>query len=465
VSHGRLLLGALELNGALLCVGYALLAPALLGRRAASWASYAGVAFLTGAAAGVAVLCSLAVLGLRPGLAAFAIVCVLLAAAGSALALLRPARREQPPARRGWGPVSVPAATGVAVVGALLLANAFRSSPRLDDVWGFWMPRGIALRQLGLDHRAFLPGSSVVPLDHLDYPLWWSTLLGLDERLTGALDLRAVSVELAVLVIAAVAAAARLLCPYVRPALLWPGLLLVLASPELHRQAQGGGADLPLGAYLSLFVLCGALWLARGDRLALGLALAFGAAAVQIKTEGAPQLLLFAAVTSLAAWPARGRLLRLWAAVAGSFALAAPFLVWRQSHGLKNDISLAKALSPSFLAGRTDRAATAARALGHQLVSPRDWLLLVPLAVLLALAVAALERDPRCLGPAALAGAGYAFWIWANWGDTMDLRFRLETSGSRVVAPTMLIAGLAVPLLAERLAASPRFRRAPRRGP
>ena len=93
---------------------------------------------------------------------------------------------------------------------------------------------------------------------------------------------------------------------------------------------------------------------------------------------------------------------------------ASPFLVWRQAHGLRNDISLGHALSPSFLAGRTDRAATAARALGHQLVSPRDWLLLVPLVLLLALAAAAVERDARLLAPAALVGVGYAFWIWAT---------------------------------------------------
>jgi len=465
VSYGRLLLGAVELNGPLLAVGYALLATALRGRRAATWASYAGVALLVGAAAVFVVICSLAVLGVRPGLAAFAIVCALLAAAGGGLAVSLAARRHAPLERPGWAPVSVAAATGVAVVGALLLANAFRSSPRLDDVWGFWLPRGLALRELGLDHRVFLPGSDILPFSHLDYPLWWSTLLSLDVRLTGSLDLRAVSVELAVLVVAAVAAAARLLGPYVRPALLWPGLLLVLASPELHRQAQGGGADLPLAGYLALFVLCAALWLGRGDRLALGLALAFGAAALQIKTEGAPQLLVFSAVITLVAWRQRQRLLGLWAAVAGAFALAAPFLVWRQAHGLKNDISLAHALSPSFLADRTDRAATAARALGHQLVSPRDWLLLVPLAVLLAVAVAALERDPRWLAPPALVGVGYAFWIWANWGDTMDLQFRLQTSGSRVVVPTVLIAGLAVPLLAERLAASERARRARGRGP
>jgi hypothetical protein len=457
VSYGRLLLGAVELNGALLCVGYALLAPALRGRSVRAWASYTGVALLGGAGAVFVVLSSLAVLGVRPSLVAFAVTCAAVAAAGVVLAAVRATPHHPLPPRDGWGPAAVTTAAGVIVVGSLMVANALRSSPRLDDVWRFWLPKGLALQQLGLDRRVFLPGSSVLPFDHLDYPLWWSTLLGLDVRLTGSLDLRAVDVELAVLVVAAIAAAARLLSPYVRPSFLWPGLLLVLASPELHRQVQGGGADLPLGMYLALFVLCGGVWLARAEHLALALALLFGAAALQIKTEGAPQLLVFAVVLSLFARRSPRRVLGLWAAVAGGFALAAPFLIWRQIHGLRNDISLAHALSPAFLAHRTDRAGTAARALGHQLVSPRDWLLLVPLAVLLALVVSSLEHDPRWLAPAALIGVGYAFWIWANWGDTMDLQFRLQTSGSRVVVPTVLLAGFAVPLLAERL--SRRLRR------
>ena len=239
------------------------------------------------------------------------------------------------------------------------LRDAFRSSPTLDDVWGFWLPKGIALGRLGLDPRLFLPGGAYQPFDHLDYPLWWSIVLGLSERLTGSLDLRIVDVELGVLVVAMLAAAARLLASRIRPAVLWPCLLLVGVAPELHRQVLGGGADLALAVYLALFVLCGALWLAEGGLFELALATVFAAAAVQLKTEGAPQLLLFAACSVLSRWKAgrRRQARALACGVAVAFASALPFLVWRQAHGLRNDISLSHALDPSFLAGRTERVA------------------------------------------------------------------------------------------------------------
>jgi hypothetical protein len=99
VSYGRLLLGAVELNGALLCVGYALLAPALRGRSVRAWASYTGVALLGGAGAVFVVLSSLAVLGVRPSLVAFAVTCAAVAAVsteavviGSGVSSVWPAR-------------------------------------------------------------------------------------------------------------------------------------------------------------------------------------------------------------------------------------------------------------------------------------------------------------------------------------------------------------------------------------
>ena len=234
--------------------------------------------------------------------------------------------------------------------------------------------------------------------------------------------------------------------------MLWPCLLLVGVSPELHRQVLGGGADLALAVYLALFVLCGALWLAEGGLFELALATIFAGAAVQLKTEGVPQLLLFAAVLSLVAWRAgRRRQLGLWSAVALAFASALPFLAWRQEHGLRNDISLSHALNPSFLADRTERVAPAARALGHQLVNPHNWFLVVPAVLVLGVIGALRDRRMLWLAPAALVGVGYAFWIWVNWGDTMDLRFRLETSAYRIVDATVLVAAFALPFLVDRL--------------
>ena len=462
MSYRSLLEAAVLLDGSLLAVGYALLAAALRGRSLLDWASYFGVAFLAGASLVGVVLCALAVAGLTIDLKLFAVVAALLVALGVAAAFVVPrAARERVTPRstrrlRSATPagsvVTAAASAAVAWVCVLLLAAAFRSSPTLDDVWGFWLPKGIALTRLGLDPRLFLPGSAYQPFDHLDYPLWWSVVLGLSQRLTGSVDLRIVDVQLGVFVVAMLAAAARLLASRIRPAVLWPCLLLVAVAPELHRQVLGGGADLVLAIYLALFVLCGALWLAEGGLFELVLATVFAAAAVQIKTEGAPQLLLFAAVLSLAGWKAgRRRRLGLWIGVAAAFVSALPFLVWRQAHGLRNDISLSKALDPSFLAGRTDRIAPAARALGHQLVNPHNWFLVVPAVIVLGLVGAIRERRLLWLAPAALVGVGYAFWIWANWGDTMDLQFRLTTSAYRIVDATVLVAALALPFLVDRL--------------
>jgi hypothetical protein len=462
VSYRHLLEATVLLNGSLLAVGYALLATPLRGRSPLIWVSYFGVALLVGASVVGVVLCGLAVAGLRIDLTVFGAVAALLVALGIAAALalpaaarerLAPASRERLRSTTSSGSVVAAAAcTAVAAVGVLLLASAFRSSPTLDDVWSFWLPKGVALGRLGLDPRLFLPGGAYQPFDHLDYPLWWSIVLGLSERLTGSLDLRMVDVELAALVVAMLAAAARLLVSRIRPAVLWPCLLLIGVAPELHRQVLGGGADLVLAVYLALFVLCGALWLAEGGLFELALATVFASAAVQLKTEGAPQLLLFAAVLSLAAWKAgRRRQLGLWGGVALAFVSALPFLAWRQEHGLRNDISLSHALDPSFLAGRTDRVAPAARALGHQLVNPHNWFLVVPLVLVLGVIGALRDRRLLWLAPAALIGVGYAFWIWANWGDTMDLRFRLETSAYRIVDATVLAAAFALPFLVDRL--------------
>jgi hypothetical protein len=462
VSYRGLLESVVLLNGSLLAVGYALLATPLRGRSPLTWASYFGVALLAGASLVGVVLCGLAIAGLRIDPALFAVVAALLVALGVVAAFAVPpaARARIAPAStrrlRSATPVgsvvTAGAFAGVAWVCVLVLAAAFRSSPTLDDVWGFWLPKGIALDRLGLDPRLFLPGVAYQPFDHLDYPLWWSIVLGLSVHLTGSLDLRIVDVEVGVLVVAMLAAAARLLVSRIRPAVLWPCLLLIAVAPELHRQVLGGGADLALAIYLALFVLCGALWLADGGLFELVLAAVFAAAVVQIKTEGAPQLLLFAAVLSLAGWKAcRRRRLGLWLGVAAAFVSALPFLVWRQAHGLRNDISLSKALDPSFLAGRTGRIGPAARALGHQLVNPHDWFLVVPAVVVLGLIGAIRERRLLWLAPAALVGVGYAFWIWANWGDTMDLRFRLSTSAYRIVDATVLVAALALPFLVDRL--------------
>jgi hypothetical protein len=457
-----LVAGVGGLNLLLVAVGYCLLAAALTDRPLLDWASYAGVALLVGAGFVGVVLFVAAVLGATTGPLTLAVAAAVVCAAGVAARASRRARTWLvAPSTRTWSrkgaaweqAMATAACFGVVAISAFALVGGFRSSPWLDDAWGIWLPKGLALGEHGLDERLFVPNGQYVFFEVPDYPLWWSALTGLDVRLAGDLDLRAMNAQLALLTVAFVAAAARLLWGYVRPWLLWTGLLLLVASPELLRHTQSGMADLPLAIYLSLFLLCAAAWLASGRGFYLLLVIAFGGAALAIKTEGLPQLLLFLTfVSALAARSRPRRLAALWGATACAFATLVPWLAWRAANGIEGRVPLSAAFDPGYLADRTGRIGPAAESLATHLADPTEWLLVVPLALALSVAAAARSRSLAWLGPALVVVAGIAFWTWAYWADRDEIGFVLGTSSYRVVDPIVLSAGLAVPVLAERLA-------------
>ncbi len=471
MSSGELVLGVIGLDLALLALGFCLLSPFLKGLGPRVAASYAGVALLAGAAAAGVTLSAIAVAGLPTGPPAFGVAAGALAALGLLAGRLA-ARRDVPLAIRPAGPtaaapllldlVAAGAALLVAAICAFALVGGFRSSPWLDDAWSFWLPKGLTLAQGGVDARLWAPSPGYVQFTNPDYPLWWSILAALATKFTGAVDLRAVNGQLAIFAVAFVAAAARLLWGLVRPWLLWPSLLLVVAAPEFFRQAQGGGADIPLAAYLALFVVCGALWLVRREPYTLVLAFLFGAAAASIKNEGVPQLLLFAAIVGIAGLQAGLRLVGLlWGAAVASILASAPWLVWRIAHDVPSEFALAR-LSPANLLDRTERVQPTVDALRTHLLSPREWLASVVLMAVLAVAAVALTRRPLFLLPPILVGAGFLFWVYVYWADTLDLQYRLRDSSYRVVDGLVLVACVSVPVLAEHVVGR---RGAPATGP
>ncbi|HWE82672.1 MAG TPA: hypothetical protein VG265_13565 [Gaiellaceae bacterium] len=454
--------GVASIDAVLLACGYCVLALPLRRLRAALWASYAGLALLAGAGIVGIELCAVAVAGGKTSPGALEACAAATAVVGLAVRVLRPGwstpvaaapRRASPP-RSFWAlAISTAAGFVLAAVGVIALVGGFRASPWLDDTWTFWAPKGIALDRLGLDHRLFLGADGYLPFAHLDYPWWWSILLGNDLHAAGGVDLRVVDGQLTILVIAFVGTVVRLLWGYVRPTILLPGIALLACSHELLDQTQSGGADLVLAVYLVLFLLGAGFWLRGGEGFWLLVAGLGGAVALQVKTEGLPQLLLFAAVATLFGRQAGARrLLGLWSTVALAFLSAAPFLVWRRIHGLHNDIDYGKALDPSFLFGRTGRVGQASETLARHLLTPTEWLFLVPLVLVLGATLAWRTREPRWLAPAALVVAGFAFWVWVNWADVYPLAYRLATSSYRIIDPIVVAAGVAVPVLAERLA-------------
>ena len=360
-------------------------------------------------------------------------------------------RRAAPPVGIAEGAL----ATLLATVSLLGLVGGFRSSPWLDDAWGLWLAKGMMLATRGLDARVFAPSNEFVAFEVPDYPLWWSAVSALDVRASG-LDVRAMNAQLAILAVAFLGAALRLLWGRVRPWVALGAVALVALSPEFWRHAQGGGADLPLAIFVALAVLCAALWITGDEMRLLVLAAVFAAVALQIKTEALPELALLSLVGVAAA---RGRRARFALAACAAFATALPWLLWRAVHDVPSRLPLGDALDPGRLADRGDRVWPTVRTVTGHVLDPTEWMLVLPVA--LALVVAAALRRDRAAAAAAVCLAGlWLLLVFVYWADRDPLEFVLTTSAYRVVDPLVLTAAVLTPLLAERLLrAAPRATR------
>ncbi len=415
-----LVAGVLVLNAAFLAAGYALLGPA---RWRTSWA---GVALLVGVG-GVGTLVFFAtILGLHASLPVAAIVTVGLVVGGF---LFWRGNSAEPAPRQGRSldPLTAAAFGVIAAVCVVGVVGGFRSAPWLDDVWGIWLPKGLALWHHGLDERLFAPSGEYVTFGVPDYPLWWSIVSSLDVQAVGDLDVRVVCAQLALLTVAFVGAVARLLWDSIRPPVLAGSLLLLVLSPELWRHVQGGVADLPLAIYLALAVVAGVRWLQTREPFLLALAALALAVALQIKTEA---LVEVAALVAVGALCFARRFL--WLAL--TLLAAAPWLAWRWLHDVPGRAELDLT--------RVERVPDAARAVAEHLFDPTEWLVLVPLAIVLAL----LARKPKAL---LLPGALLAVILVAYWIDRDEIGYVLATSAYRVIDPVVLSAAVLVPLLAE----------------
>lgn len=410
--------GVLAVNLAFVVVGYA-----LLGRPRWHW-SWAGLALLVGAGAVGTLVFFATIVGLHASLWVAALAAVILVALGGFAPSNRLSLAQRPGAR--VGPLAGALFGLVTAVCLLGIVGGFRSSPWLDDAWGIWLPKGLALWHHGLDARLFVPNGGFVTFGVPDYPLWWSVLSSLDVQAAGEVDVRVMCAQLALLTAGFVGATARLLWGYVRPSVLAAGLALLVLSPELWRHVQGGVADLPLALYLALGVLSGALWLKSRAPFHLVLAGFAFAVALQIKTEALPEVAALVLVGTLFA--------RRLAWTGFALLAALPWILWRWIEDVPSRAKL------DFT--RTDRLPDAVRAVSEHLFDPTEWLVLVPAVIVLAL----LARRPKSLlVPAALV----AVVLFAYWIDRDEIGYVLATSAYRVIDPIVLSAAVLIPLLAE----------------
>ena len=110
-----------------------------------------------------------------------------------------------------------------------------------------------------------------------------------------------------------------------------------------------------------------------------------------------------------------------------------PWLAWRWAHDVPSRAELDLT--------RVERLPTRS-ALAEHLFDPTEWLVLVPLAIVLAL----VARQPKVL---LVPGALLAVVLVAYWIDRDEIGFVLATSAYRVIDPVVLSAAVLIPLLAE----------------
>jgi hypothetical protein len=449
----RLVAGVLTTNAAFGVVGYALLSSSLRGSRPGRWARAWGVALLTGAAVLGVVLCTLAVTGLPLTLPTVAIVACALSALGLLLRSRGVDAGRHEVVSRPVPDLVLFVRAAVWAIAALLVFAAFRTEASLNDAWAFWLPKGLLATGDGLHAQAFNGDGQVAEFANPDYPLWWSIVGGIDTQVVGRVDLRALDAQIALLFAAFIAALADILRGWLRPAILWPGLLLVAAAPEISSQVATGAADVPLAVYVAVSVASASMFLISGGRLYVWLTLACTAAAVNIKNEGAP-LIVCLLVPLLLAHPRlqRRRVKQLGLALVGALALELPWLIWRVAHDVSGNTFSPTLFTPNRLVDQVDRLSPAVHEIAHQALTNRGWFWMLPLFCVAALATAAYERDIFWLVPLVGIVLGLAFFVCVYWSGALELQFWLATSASRVVDSVVLSAAVGLAIVVEQLA-------------
>ena len=463
--------GVLLVNVVAALVGYALVSPAR--RSLATTLSYLGLAIVVGTGAIFAGLGVLAPFGLRIGLGAFLVVAAALAVFGLVLRRRLRLSLDAPPAPAPRTLLEDAVVTisgfGLVALGAIVLVGGFRSVPWLDDTWYFWLPKGRALDQIGLDPSLWRPdphftasygdGQETLRFIRPDNPLWFSMLL---ERVvpSGArFDFRAANVELAVLLVSFVGATARLLWGRVRTALLLPALLARLRRPGAAPAGSGRGGrrparDLPRARAPGSGGLARRAQAGRTRapvRVRLGGGVDQDRGAVRVAALPRDPLALRVARRPRAA-PALGRLCRRARDRRPVARLAVA------ARRLERLLDPRRAL-PSYLGDRTDLLRSAADILGHDFTSIRQWSLILPLTIVLGAVAAFRDRRALWLAPAVGLLAAYALFVWVSWADP-EGNFRLIASAYRYVTPPLVAAGVFLPILAEKTLGAARQRAA-----
>jgi hypothetical protein len=370
-----------------------------------------GLAYMLGVAANGALWVWELVLAVPFGLATALVDAALIAGAG--ILVGGQAGRRLPPWPRH---VRLPAVSPVAAVfGALTVVylEAMFRAARLGglyefDAWAFWVPKAKAIYYFGgLDRQFFRE------LINQSYPPLVPALQAVSFHFMGAVDPVTVHLQFWLLFAGFVAAVAGILSPRVRPAFLWPPLLLLVVAPHVGDHAPQATADFVLDELFVLGALLLALWLVDRTNAQLAAVTLLFAGAMLTKREG----YLYVASAILAAilvtwrdrrfaWP------RLF--VVGIVAVAAT-VPWRILLAVRHLGGGGPEAGGTGLFSHFDRAWPSLRLALSTIFDFHIWLVAVPLLLLAVAAAFAAGARRLPAYTSLLVGFAVIGFTWATW--------------------------------------------------
>ncbi|HEY5659247.1 MAG TPA: hypothetical protein VIR59_00555 [Gaiellaceae bacterium] len=415
---------------------------------------YAGLALVVGwCALGAAIVYAL-ILG--ASLEVWQPILLTAALAAGALALGRVIRAGDDTLEgRERGPAQVCAVAAAAlVVGYLALLGlhaALTTSPTGWDTWAFWLPRAKAIFSFHGLHPHLQGGFD--SFAHPEYPPLVPAIDATVFRFAGDASVLTLPFQDWLLATAFVAAAAAVLRRRVRPAVLWPALCLLVLAPQFGASIGEGYADPELARLIALAAVCGGVWVLERDGRLLAVTGILLVGASLTKREGLGLGLLLAVTLALAARVEGGRgWARALLLVPVLIFAALPWQIWLHVERVayKPDYSLRTLFHPGYLSGRLGRLGIALERLPRIALSFDHWLLVLPLALLLAFLVIGTRSSLAVLVLGAI-GAGYLGLACVYWIGTLPVDWYMRTSASRVVASLVVLAGALTPLVAAEL--------------
>jgi hypothetical protein len=406
---GHSLAGLLALNFSLLVVGAAVLF-ALRGLRTWNEAlRLSGVGYLLGVATAGIVFVFELVVGLDFSLTTILATEGVLTAAG--LIAGRALGRPTPGARLTLTRMPLAGAAFAALT--VVYAEALFRSGRLAglqefDGWAFWVPKAKAIYFFGgLDHQFFaeLPGQSYPPL----VPAFEATAF----HFMGSPDVVTLHLQFWFFLMGFVAAVVGLLSARVTALLLFPPLLLLLATPHVLRYGLQAEGDFLLDELLALACLLVALWLVDGERWQLVATALLLGAAMSTKREGYV-LAACIVLAALAASSVRAR--RDWPALLLTAAAAVAVTIpWRVLLAVRHLPSGRPEAGGTGLFSHLDRAWPSLRLALSTLFDFDIWLVVAPVALAAIIVALAVQTRPLGLYALVLFILAVAAFTWTTW--------------------------------------------------